>query len=100
MLVEPGCELFRREPPVALYYELTDLLPVRVFGELHPDSVIAASRAVERVANRQQRLAFARVGAQHELRDGLAAWGLERHEQTERPPADVERVRRRSRSDS
>src|SRR5690242_13408555 len=33
-----GGELLRREYPVALGHELTDLLPVRVVGEQHPDA--------------------------------------------------------------
>src|ERR1700722_7948336 len=41
--VEPCGELLRREDPVALDHELTDLRPVRVVGKQHPDAVTAGS---------------------------------------------------------
>jgi hypothetical protein len=64
----------------------------------HPDAITAGSRGEERVASGQQRLALVCIGTQHEQRDGLAGRALPCHEQAERPPADAERVRRRSRS--
>jgi hypothetical protein len=94
VLVEQCGELLRREDSVALDHELTDLLPVRVVGEQYRDAIMAGSRSEERVADGQQRPAFLRVGPQHEQGNGLAGWVLPRHEQTERPPADVERMRR------
>jgi hypothetical protein len=97
VLVEECGELLRREDPVALGHELTDLLPVRVVGEHHHDAIMAGSRGEERVANGQQRVAFVWVGSQHEQRNGPASRVLPCHEQAERPPADVERLRRRSR---
>ena len=60
MLVEQCSELLRREDPVALGHELTDLLPVRVLGEQHPEAITAGSRGEERATNGQQRLAFVR----------------------------------------
>jgi hypothetical protein len=51
VLVEQCGEFLRREDPVALDYELTDLLPVRVVGEQHPDAITAGSRGEERVAS-------------------------------------------------
>jgi MFS family permease len=93
-LVEQFGELLRREDPVALDYELTDLRPVRVVGEQHPDAITAGSWGEERAASGQQRLAFLRAGTQHEQRDGLAGRVLPCHEQAERPAADVERLRR------
>ena len=72
VLVELGGELFRSEDPVAVGHELADFLPVRVVGEQHPDAITAGSRGEERVANRQQRLAFGWAGTQYEQRDGLA----------------------------
>jgi hypothetical protein len=98
VLAEQCDELLRREDPVALGHELTDLLPVRLVGEHHHDAITAGSRGEERVANGQQRLAFAWADTQHEQRDGLASGILPCHEQAERSPADVERPRRRSRS--
>jgi hypothetical protein len=83
----------RREDPVALGHELMDLLPVRVAGEQHPDAITAGSLGEERAASGQQRLAFVWVGTQHEQRDGLAGRALPCHEQAERPPPDVERLR-------
>ena len=87
----------RSRPAAAQPHELTDLLPVRVVGEQHLDAITAGSRGEERVADGQQRLAFVWVGTQHEQRDGLAGRVLHGHEQAERPPPDVERLRRRSR---
>ncbi len=49
MLVEECGELLRREDPVALGYELSDLLPVRAVGEQHHDAITAGSRCEERV---------------------------------------------------
>ena len=43
VLVEQCGELLRREDPVALGHELTDLLPVRVVGEQHADAITAGS---------------------------------------------------------
>jgi hypothetical protein len=51
VLVEQCGEFLRREDPVALDYELTDLLPVHVVGEQHPDAITAGSRGEERVAS-------------------------------------------------
>ena len=73
MLAECG-ELLRREDPVTLGYELTDLLPVRVAGEHHHDAITAGSRGEERVANGEQRLAFVWAGPQHEQRNGRQGW--------------------------
>jgi len=84
---------------IALGHELTDLLPVRVPGEQHPDAITAGPRDEEGMADGQQRLAFVWVRTQHEQRDRLAGPFLFHcHEQAERPSADVERQRRRSRS--
>src|ERR1017187_6551563 len=93
VLVEQCGELLRREDPVALGHELTDLLPVRAAGEQHPDAITAGSRGEERAANGQQRLAFVWVCTQHEQRDGLAGRALPCHEQAERPPPDAGRLR-------
>jgi len=90
VLVEQCDELLRREDPVALGHELTDLLPVRLVGEHYHDAIMAGSRGEERVANGQQRLAFVWADTQHEQRDGLAGRFQHCHEQTERPSADVE----------
>ena len=51
LLVEQCGELLRRQDPVALCHELTDLLPVRVVGEQHRDAITAGARGEERVAN-------------------------------------------------
>jgi hypothetical protein len=99
LLVEHCGELLRRESAVAVGHEFTDLLPIGVAGEPHPDAVTAGSRRVKRVANGQQRVAFVWAGPQHEQGDGLAGRALQCHEQAERPAVDVERMRRRSRFD-
>ena len=53
--------------PGSSCHELANLLPVCVVGETHPNTIMAgSSRAEEWTANRQQRFAFFRVGAQHE----------------------------------
>src|SRR5580658_2608252 len=65
VLVEQRGELLRREDPVALDHELTDLLPVRVVGERYHDAITSGSRGEERVANGQQRVALLWVGPQH-----------------------------------
>src|ERR1700728_2764651 len=64
VLVEQSGELLRREDPVALGHEFTDLLPVRVVGEQHPDATTTGPRDEERVADGQQRLAFVWVRTQ------------------------------------
>jgi len=61
VLVEKCGELLRREDPVALGHELTDLLPIGVVGEPHHDAITAASRRKERVAIGQQRLTIVGV---------------------------------------
>ncbi len=48
----------RREDPVALGHELTDLLPVRVVGEQHHDAITAGFRGEEGMTSRQQRIAL------------------------------------------
>ena len=58
LLVEQCGELLRSDPPVALGHEFTDLLPVGVVGEPHPDAITAGSWGEKRVANGQQRVAF------------------------------------------
>jgi hypothetical protein len=45
VLVEQRGELVRREDPVALGHELTDLLPVRVVGEQHHDATYRRNAA-------------------------------------------------------
>src|ERR1700744_2426448 len=65
-LAEQCGELLRREDPVALGHELTDLRPVGVVGEQHTDAIAARSRSEVRVTGRQQRVAFAGAGPQHE----------------------------------
>ena len=62
MLVEQCGELLRREPPVALGHELTDLLPVGTVREPHPNAARAGSRGEERAADIQQGVALAWVG--------------------------------------
>ena len=72
LLVEPSSELLRRQSPVALDHEFPDLLPVSVGRDPHPDAITAGPGQEERVADRQQRVAFVWVGPQHEQRSGLA----------------------------
>jgi catechol 2,3-dioxygenase-like lactoylglutathione lyase family enzyme len=95
LLAEQRGELFRRDDPVAFGHELTDLRPVGAAGKQHHDAVTVGSCGVERVAGGQQRLPFLCSGPQHQQRNGFAGRALPRHEQAERPAADVERVRRR-----
>jgi hypothetical protein len=68
--VEERGELLRCESPVALGYELTDLVPVGVVGEPSSDAVATGARGEERVADGQQRIAFIWSGTQHEQRNG------------------------------
>ena len=71
-LFEQRTKLLWSEYPVALGHEFSDLLPVRVAGEKHPNAVVASSpRGEEWVANGQQRLAVVRVGTQYHHGDGL-----------------------------
>ena len=71
LLVEQCGELLRREDPVAVGHELTDLLPVGVVGEQHPDAITAGSRGEERVADRQQCVAFVWVARNTSSGTGL-----------------------------
>jgi catechol 2,3-dioxygenase-like lactoylglutathione lyase family enzyme len=89
-LAEQLGELLRRDDPVALGHELTDLRPVGVAGKQHHDAVTVVSCGVERVPGGQQRLPFLRVGPQYQQRNGVAVRPLPHHEQAERPAADVE----------
>lgn len=88
VLVEQLDELRRCQDPIALGDELTDLFPVCVVGEKYPNAITAASRGELRLTNRQQRLAIVWVGTQHEPARGARRFGLRRHQQAERPPAD------------
>ena len=61
-LVKQRGELLRREDPVALGHEFTDLLPVRAVGKQHPNAITAGPRGEEWPANGQIRLTVVWVG--------------------------------------
>jgi len=59
----------RREQPVALGYEFSDLSPLGVVGEQHRDAITASARREAGIRDRHQRVAIIPMDAEHDPRD-------------------------------